>query len=74
MTTWSSEFSSQPAHRKDNNDLMPEQKQEEQWRRADKEARKRLPPGVKLVRTLMLCLPPERNQRKFLVVGTLAQT
>ena len=31
---------------------MPKQDQEEQWRRADEEVRKNLPPGVKLVRTL----------------------
>jgi WD40 repeat protein/GTPase SAR1 family protein len=31
---------------------MAEQNQEEQWRRADEEVRKNLPPGVKLVRTL----------------------
>jgi WD40 repeat protein/class 3 adenylate cyclase/GTPase SAR1 family protein len=31
---------------------MPEQNQEEQWRRADEEVRKNLPPGVRLVRTL----------------------
>ena len=30
----------------------PTQEQEEQWRRADEEVRKNLPPGVKLVRTL----------------------
>jgi hypothetical protein len=33
-------------------DPVVEQSQEEQWRRADEEARKGLPPGVKLVRTL----------------------
>lgn len=31
---------------------MAEQSQEERWRWADEEVRKRLPPGVKLVRTL----------------------
>src|ERR1043165_1964359 len=31
---------------------MAENKKEEQWRRADEEVRKNLPPGVKLVRTL----------------------
>ena len=31
---------------------MPQQSQEEQWRRADEEVRKKLPPGVKFVRTL----------------------
>ncbi len=31
---------------------MAKQNQEEQWRRADEEVRKKLPPGVKLVRTL----------------------
>ena len=31
---------------------MAKQNQEEQWRRADEEVRKNLPPGVKLVRTL----------------------
>jgi len=31
---------------------MPEQNQEDQWRQADKEVRKNLPPGVKLIRTL----------------------
>ncbi|NTW50270.1 MAG: hypothetical protein HGB19_11190 [Chlorobiales bacterium] len=31
---------------------QPNQEQEEQWRRADEEMRRKLPPGVKLVRTL----------------------
>jgi small GTP-binding protein len=31
---------------------MPKQNRKEQWRRADEEVRKNLPPGVKLVRTL----------------------
>ena len=31
---------------------MAEQSQEERWRRADEEVRKKLPPGVMLVRTL----------------------
>jgi hypothetical protein len=30
----------------------PTKEQEEQWQRADDEVRKKLPPGVKLVRTL----------------------
>jgi hypothetical protein len=31
---------------------MPKQDQKDEWRRADDEVRKNLPPGVKLVRTL----------------------
>ncbi len=31
---------------------MPERNRKEQWRRADEEVRKNLPPGVRLVRTL----------------------
>ena len=31
---------------------MPKQNQKDEWRRADDEVRRNLPPGVKLVRTL----------------------
>ncbi len=72
MSSKSPGFSSQIARRKDDNDLMAEQKQEEQSRRADKEVRKRLLSGVKFVRTLMLSLPAHRRQTKFSVVDALA--
>src|SRR5271157_1935899 len=52
MSSWSSGFSSQPAHTKYTNHHMANQNRDEQWRRADERVAEKLPPGVKFVRSL----------------------